>query len=689
MRSPSGSPDRNKSFKKMNSSIGIISETGKSKQFMDIILTVFLDSEALDTNGLESKLVVHCGTKSGSHNYKIGETETIKILSGIDVLDFKRAIRVDGGLPLDQTLNIYWMRSYKAATTIIGSTIIPLSVFSESSAKDNSQKENLIAAENSTNKLRPGNMSFDLTNDEKVFGKVHLDHKIIEDNQSQFVFKLDCYEVKNVGLFKISKNDCYLVLSRPTDRFINHELPSEIPESEWLRVYKTETVKSSLEPCFAQFKVGSWILTKGNSNIQLKVEIWDENRFTKDDLISVGYTSLGAIQEGLSLPTKTEKNKNAGMILFRVFKEHRLFDREALEDSGVVIRSLLTVDCSLSNQNMHCLYGLEDQQLAEEEKRKNIQIEKEEISSQENSSESLKETSKETTQETKESEVSGEIEMNSKEEENIKMEAVIDKPPSKEPVSNSEESNPSPKPPPAVLKPKPCPPVEMIRYMYQQAITEISTILLKRQKDHRIGFTGFGAKVNEMKDAVFSFNSKPRNCSIGSTEEALEEYAKTVLSWTPEEPTYFDQVLGTSLLNMQHLDDPSAHIYTLQVVLTDGLFADEQQIVDTLVELGQKPYHLVLVGIGEGDFSFLEALEAGFSYSYSSSKSNEDAKKKKKVRRLVSSSGKELKALSVKFILYRNYVQSPAELEERIFRDFTKRINDYYHAVADGPLNKQ
>lgn len=229
---------------------------------------------------------------------------------------------------------------------------------------------------------------------------------------------------------------------------------------------------------------------------------------------------------------------------------------------------------------------------------------------------------------------------------------------------------------------------------FESAIREVGSILIPKEKTHRFGFLGFGAKLNGSKHPSFAFNHEKseRNLSVNSVDEAIELYRKVYPKIEPEEPTNLSAVLDRIRMMMKHQDKKNYKIYTLMVIMTDGDITDRQDTVDKIVECASYPLSVVVLGIGQGNFDFMEFLETGQKM-----KEPDNGKKKKKeekekgspqrrkVARLKSSNGKEAYRRIVRFVNYHNYNGKQTELEEAILRDVPRQMTEFYTLMNFNP----
>ena len=87
-------------------------------------------------------------------------------------------------------------------------------------------------------------------------------------------------------------------------------------------------------------------------------------------------------------------------------------------------------------------------------------------------------------------------------------------------------------------------------------------------------------------------------------------YHKAVRKTTLAGPTYFAELLKRFLNLIQYEREKYDKTYSVLLILTDGCIHDMPETKQLIVELSYKPCSIVIIGIGEEDFSEMETLDA-------------------------------------------------------------------------------
>jgi hypothetical protein len=146
---------------------------------------------------------------------------------------------------------------------------------------------------------------------------------------------------------------------------------------------------------------------------------------------------------------------------------------------------------------------------------------------------------------------------------------------------------------------------------YEKAISAIVGILAKYDSDKMFPVVGFGAK----------YDGTVRHCfQCGSTEEVhgvagvLEAYHQTFKSGLiMSSPTVFTAVIESAaaraLSSQDKAKQKGQQAYTILLIVTDGAVADSQATAASLQQVSDAPLSVVIVGVGDADFSSMEFLD--------------------------------------------------------------------------------
>lgn len=151
---------------------------------------------------------------------------------------------------------------------------------------------------------------------------------------------------------------------------------------------------------------------------------------------------------------------------------------------------------------------------------------------------------------------------------------------------------------------------------YELAITEVGKILQPYSYKKQFTAMGFGAiphfildRPKQDRDAVNMncFQLHESN-TINSLESLLEHYREAIAGCTMWGPTVFSPLLQAM---RQYMELTEQHpMYHCLLILTDGCIHDLRETIDLIVECAIQPLSIIIVGIGEGDFTAMETLDS-------------------------------------------------------------------------------
>jgi hypothetical protein len=125
--------------------------------------------------------------------------------------------------------------------------------------------------------------------------------------------------------------------------------------------------------------------------------------------------------------------------------------------------------------------------------------------------------------------------------------------------------------------------------------------------DHDKKFTvyGFGGtpEGSEEVSHCFPLNGLP-HAEVHGIDECLETYKNTLPTIKLLGPTFFGPILA-KLLDMFYENVESCE-YSVILILTDGMIHDMKDTKTMLVEMSKLPVSLIIIGIGDEDFSQME-----------------------------------------------------------------------------------
>jgi len=145
---------------------------------------------------------------------------------------------------------------------------------------------------------------------------------------------------------------------------------------------------------------------------------------------------------------------------------------------------------------------------------------------------------------------------------------------------------------------------------YEKAITALVSILSKYDTDKLFPVYGFGAKYSGVVRHCFSLLQGEAQGLKG----VLDSYRKVFSSGLiMSGPTVFKEVLQHAAKKARNSQASAKSLgkqaYTVLVLLTDGAVSDVEETRQALVSISDAPLSVVIVGVGNADFSAMQFLD--------------------------------------------------------------------------------
>ena len=197
---------------------------------------------------------------------------------------------------------------------------------------------------------------------------------------------------------------------------------------------------------------------------------------------------------------------------------------------------------------------------------------------------------------------------------------------------------------------------------YEKAISSCGVIVGHFDYDQIYPVFGFGAILNS------SYSNSTSMCfNLNFSEKPEIDRLDTVLKFyhdcigqkklTFSGPSYFSPLIRNVInrINKNNLFE-----YHVLMILTTGVIDDLQQTIDLLVEACELPLSVIIVGIGNGDFTNMEKLDGDEAL-------------------LSSSSGKKRIRDIVQFVPFNKYENDPKKLSMEVLAELPRQLVEFYY----------
>jgi len=147
---------------------------------------------------------------------------------------------------------------------------------------------------------------------------------------------------------------------------------------------------------------------------------------------------------------------------------------------------------------------------------------------------------------------------------------------------------------------------------YEKAIFAVGSILAKYDSDNKFPVWGFGAKYNDKVRHCFQCGTDVEVEGVQGIMDAYRGVFRTPLRMSF--PTKFTEVIRTAAGYAQHEMEGAREegylSYTILLILTAGNVEDVQETKKHLIAASKEPLSVVILGIGDADFSGMEFLDS-------------------------------------------------------------------------------
>ena len=191
---------------------------------------------------------------------------------------------------------------------------------------------------------------------------------------------------------------------------------------------------------------------------------------------------------------------------------------------------------------------------------------------------------------------------------------------------------------------------------YENTIRECGYIVAYYDYDQLFPVYGFGAMINNSISHCFNINFS-NDPNIYTIDNVIKEYQSCLRKIQFSEPTFFAPVIKKTISDIKNKNNKLE--YQILMILTDGVIDDMRDTIDAIVEGSFLPLSVIIIGIGDNDFSAMSFLDGDQNP-------------------LVSSNGiMEMRDI-VQFVNYRKYRGNAVKLVETVLDEIPKQIVQYY-----------
>ena len=204
---------------------------------------------------------------------------------------------------------------------------------------------------------------------------------------------------------------------------------------------------------------------------------------------------------------------------------------------------------------------------------------------------------------------------------------------------------------------------------YESAIRSCGDIVSAYDKEQSFPVFAFGFKfINEnlnnfdgkYTDFNYPINCNTENPAIKYIDGVLQEYRNFITKIHLAGPTYFSPMINDLIFEVEReIEEGQLYNYHIIMILTDGMIDDMAETKDSLVAASFLPISVIIIGIGNGDFTKMDILDADVSPLYDST-------------------GRKADRDLVQFVPYNQFKNNPQQLAEQVLEEIPRQVVEYF-----------
>ncbi|KAK6777810.1 hypothetical protein RDI58_024528 [Solanum bulbocastanum] len=146
---------------------------------------------------------------------------------------------------------------------------------------------------------------------------------------------------------------------------------------------------------------------------------------------------------------------------------------------------------------------------------------------------------------------------------------------------------------------------------YQRAIMEVGDVIQFYDSDKCFPAWGFGARAyGGTVSHCFNLAGSPGAVEVEGVTGIMAAYASALQNFTLSGPTLFGHVVNKAAEIAVESLKYNKRKYFVHLIITDGVITDMLETKDALVRVSDLPLSVLIVGVGNADFTLMEILDA-------------------------------------------------------------------------------
>ncbi|XP_061569265.1 copine-3-like [Cololabis saira] len=206
---------------------------------------------------------------------------------------------------------------------------------------------------------------------------------------------------------------------------------------------------------------------------------------------------------------------------------------------------------------------------------------------------------------------------------------------------------------------------------YLTAIWAVGNVIQDYDSNKMFPVFGFGAKIPPSGQVSHEFpvNFNPTNPFCPGIEGVVQAYQQCLPKLKLWGPTNFAPIINhVACFARQALWQKTASQYFVLLILTDGVITDMDQTRAAIVEASRLPMSIIIVGVGEADFSAMEFLDSDDKL-------------------LISPTGDVAARDIVQFVPFRQFHGSSVALAQSVLAELPDQLASFFNSYKLKPPN--
>jgi len=205
---------------------------------------------------------------------------------------------------------------------------------------------------------------------------------------------------------------------------------------------------------------------------------------------------------------------------------------------------------------------------------------------------------------------------------------------------------------------------------YQKAIYCVCQILLNYDYDNQVAMFGFGAIPNypalksKTVSDCFPLTGSFENQQAQGLQGVMDVYNYALQNVELAGPTNFAPILRESCNVAEANKKANNDVYTILLIVTSGKCSDMEETKDLIVRAAALPLSVIIVGVGNGDFTNMEILDGDYG--------------------LVNSKGEKAKRDLVQFVPFKEF-NDMNSLAQEVLREVPDQLVEYNALIGKMP----